>query len=133
MCATAAVIVEPIWPKFNPVSVVEAPPEMTVFCMEKLTSGASKLYRTKLVPATAETVTCQPMSSPTPYAVMHWTDVSAVHAALLHASEPSCTVAVGPSITKFKPETVTEAPIVAGKLYALAYDTTGASNVSKVI
>jgi hypothetical protein len=92
--------------------------------------GASKVYRYTELPTTPETVTIAAIACPAALFKSQERVVAELHAAVRHVNFPTIPVSVYDSAPKFKPEIVTELPIVGGTLDVPEKDTTGASNDS---
>jgi hypothetical protein len=118
-------------PKAKPVTVTDAPPLCGAFSSPYDDTGASKLYPSTWVPATAPTVNAEVDTLRCIKSTLdvHATDVDELHADVKHTPSERLELAVNSLLPKLSPVTVTDAPPLCGA-FSSPYDDTGASNVN---
>jgi hypothetical protein len=117
-------------PKLRPVTVTDEPPLRTAFDCVAETTGASKLYNCRLVPAIAPTVTAAKINGECISGVSSTTVVDDVHPRVPGSKSVTKAEAVNRLAPKFRPVTVTDAPPVLAE-FRCAAEAMGASNVKE--
>lgn len=116
-------------PKFRPETVTDGRPLKGKFCRMDEATGASKVNRSRIVPASAATVSCAvPLVASETAEVRHTTEVPDDHDVVWHDCVLCDADAEKSSSPKLRPVTVTdEYPLAA--VLSWPFETTGASKL----
>jgi hypothetical protein len=118
-------------PKAKPVTVTDAPPLCGAFSSPYDDTGASKLYPSTWVPATAPTVNAEVDTLRCIKSTLdvHATDVDELHESVKQTPSDKLALAVCSPTPKPRPINVTAPPPLTGE-FRRPYDATGASKLS---
>jgi hypothetical protein len=115
--------------KLKPATVTDAPPVATMFACPMERTGASKLYPSTWVPATAPTVTPIMATFLLTVSGRHTTVVDEIQVEVEHACLEILELTEKSVLPKLRPVTVTDAAPLCG-VFSSPYDDTGESKES---